>query len=45
MIHFLMILTDFGVFTLMVTDGRTYGRKDIRTEIRTYGWTDGRTDG
>ena len=26
MIHFLMILADFGVFSLMVTDGRTYGR-------------------
>ena len=25
MIHFLMILVDFGVFSLMVTDGRTDG--------------------
>ena len=32
MIHFLMILADFGVFSLMVTDRRTYG------------WTYGRTD-
>ena len=33
MIHFLMILANFGVFSLLVTDGRIYG------------WTDGRTDG
>ena len=26
MIHFLMILADFGVFSIMVTDGRTYGQ-------------------
>ena len=35
MIHFLMILADFGVFSLMVTDGRMDGRTDIRTDIRT----------
>ena len=39
MIHFLMILADFGVFSLMVTDGRTYGH----TDGRTYGHTDGQT--
>ena len=36
-IDFLMIFGDFGVFSLMVTDGRT--------DIRTYGLTDIRTDG
>ena len=40
MIHFLMILANFGVFSLMVTDGRTYGRTDGRTYGRTYGRTD-----
>ena len=45
MIHFLMILADFGVFSLMVTDGhtdiRTYGRtdrpsyRDARTHLKT----------
>ena len=38
MIHFLMILAYFDVFSLMVTDGHT----DIRTP---YGHTDGRTYG
>ena len=36
MIHFLMILADFVVFSLMVTDGRTYGRTDIRTDRSSY---------
>ena len=36
MIHFLMILAYFAVFSLMVTDGRMDGRTD--------GHTDGRTD-
>ena len=36
MIHYLMILVDFGVFSLMLTDGHT--------DPRTHGWTDGRTD-
>ena len=36
MVHFLMILADFGVFSLMVTDGHTDGH----TDIRTYGRTD-----
>ena len=40
MIHFLMILADFGVFSLMLTDGHTDGR----TYGRTYGHTDIRTD-
>ena len=34
MIHFLMILADFGVFSLMVTDGRTYGRTNPHIEMR-----------
>ena len=34
MIHFLMILADFVVFSLMVTDGRTYGRTDPLIEMR-----------
>ena len=45
MIHFLMILADFGVFSLMVTDGHTDGRTYGHTDIRTYGHTDGRTYG
>ena len=36
MIHFLKISGHFGVFSLMLTDGRT----DIRTRGRTYGRTD-----
>ena len=36
MIDFVMILGDFGVFSLMLTDIRTYGR----TYGRTDGWTD-----
>ena len=36
MIHFLMILADFGVFSLMVTDGHTDGRTDIRTDRPSY---------
>ena len=36
MIHFMMILVNFGVFSLMLTD--------IRTEPRTDQRTDGRTD-
>ena len=36
MIHFLMILDEFGVFSLMVMDRRSYGHMD--------GHTDGRTD-
>ena len=36
MIHFMMILVNFGVFSLMLTD--------IRTDQRTDGPTDGRTD-
>ena len=32
MIHFLMILANFGVFSLMVMDGRTYGRTHGRTD-------------
>ena len=35
MIHFLMISGDVGVFSLMVTDIRTYGHTDGRTDIRT----------
>ena len=35
MIHFLMILADFGVFSLMVTDGYT--------DVRTYRHMDGQT--
>ena len=35
MIHFLMILANFGVFSLMVTDGHTDGRMDIRTDGQT----------
>jgi len=45
MIHFLMILADFGGVSLMVTDGRTDIRTDGRTDIRTYGHTDIRTYG
>ena len=37
MIHFMMILVNFGVFSLMLTD--------TRTEPRTDGRTNGRTDG
>ena len=37
MIYFLMILVDFGVFSLMLTDGHM----DPRTDI----WTDGHTVG
>ena len=37
MIHFMMILVNFGVFALMLTD--------IRTEPRTDGPTDGQTNG
>ena len=40
MIHFLMILGDFGGFFKLLTDIRTHGH----TDIRTYGHTDGRTD-
>ena len=32
-IHFLMILANFGVFSFMVTDGRTYGHTDGQTLI------------
>ena len=39
-IQFLMILGDFGIFSLMLTDGTT----DRRTYGRTDGHTDGRTD-
>ena len=35
MIHFLMILVDFGVFSLMLRDGDTDPRTDPRTDIRT----------
>ena len=31
MIHFLMILADFGGFSLMLTDGHTDGRTDGHT--------------
>ena len=34
MIHFLTILANFGVFSLMVTDGRTYGQTDPHIEMR-----------
>ena len=40
MIHFMMISGDFGVFSLMLTDGHT----DPRTDPRTDGRTDIRTD-
>ena len=40
MIHFMMILVNFGVFSLMLTDIRNHGRTDQRTD----GPTDGRTD-
>ena len=30
-IHFLMILADFGVFSLMLTDGHTDGHTDGQT--------------
>ena len=36
MIHFLMILANFGVFSFMITDGRTYGHTDIRTDRPSY---------
>ena len=36
MIHFLMILADFGGFSLMVTDGRTGIRTDIRMDRPSY---------
>ena len=39
-IHFLMILANFGVFSLMVTDGRTYGHTDTRTYGHKDIWTD-----
>ena len=35
MIHFLMILVDFGVFSLVLTDGHTDGHTDGRTDGRT----------
>ena len=35
MIHFIMISGDFGVFSLMLTDGHTDGPTDGRTDIRT----------
>ena len=35
MIHSLMILANFEVFSLMVTDGHTDGRMDGHTDIRT----------
>ena len=35
MTHFMMILGDFGVFSLMLTDGTTDGTTDGRTDIRT----------
>ena len=35
MIHFMMISGDFGVISLMLTDGPTDGRTDIRTDGRT----------
>ena len=40
MINFLMIFGDFGVFSLMVTEGHLDGRMDGYTNI----WTGGRTD-
>ena len=40
MIHFLMISGDFGVFSLMVTDGHTEMGKYRHTDIRKYGRTD-----
>ena len=39
-IQFVMILVNFGVFSLMLTDQRT----DPRTDPRTDQWTDPRTD-
>ena len=39
MIHFLMILGDFGMFFLNA-NGRTDGHTDGRTDGRTYGRTD-----
>ena len=40
MIHFLMILVDFGVFSLIVTEGHTdiwtNGHTDIRTDRPSY---------
>ena len=45
MIHFLMILAYFDVFSLMVTDGHTDGRTYGHTDGRTYGHTDGRIYG
>ena len=35
MIHFMMISGDFGVFSLMLTDGPTDGRTDGHTDIQT----------
>ena len=40
MIHFLMILADFGVFSLMVMDGHTDGRTDGHTDGHTHIRTD-----
>ena len=35
-IHFLIILGDFGVFSLMLTDGTTDGRTDGLTDRASY---------
>ena len=35
-IHFLMIFANFGVFSLMVTDGRTNGHTDGRMDRPSY---------
>ena len=43
MINILMILVDFGVFSLMLTDGHTDGHTDGPTDGRTDGHTDGQT--